>query len=118
MDATPKVAESQFTRVRIGFRDNLPRAMELTDAFGQVTSLAFTSIERNPALSAESFRFDVPAGADVVGDAPNVYPQLGASGARIVLTTARHLGATGGRYAIATMCIGVGQGIALLVERV
>jgi acetyl-CoA acyltransferase len=43
---------------------------------------------------------------------------LGASGARIVLTAARQLAATGGRYAVATMCIGVGQGIALLVERV
>ena len=36
----------------------------------------------------------------------------------IVLTAARQLAATGGRYAVATMCIGVGQGIAMLVERV
>jgi acetyl-CoA acetyltransferase len=43
---------------------------------------------------------------------------LGASGARITLTAVRQLRATGGRYALATMCIGVGQGIALLVERV
>lgn len=68
VDATPKTPESQFTRVRIGFRDNLPRAMELTDAFGQITSLKFTSIERNPPLAADLFRFDPPAGADVVGD--------------------------------------------------
>jgi outer membrane lipoprotein carrier protein len=68
VDATPKTPESQFTRVRIGFRDNLPRAMELTDAFGQITTLAFTTIERNPALGADLFRFDVPAGADVVGE--------------------------------------------------
>jgi outer membrane lipoprotein carrier protein len=67
-DAPPKTPESQFTRVRIGFRDNLPRAMELTDAFGQITTLAFTTIERNPALGADLFRFDVPAGADVVGE--------------------------------------------------
>ena len=59
-------------------------------------------------------------------DAPHVNPNggaialghpLGASGARIVLTAARQLAASGGRYALATMCIGVGQGIALLVER-
>jgi outer membrane lipoprotein carrier protein len=69
VDAVPKTPESQFTRVRIGFRDGLPRAMELTDAFGQVTSLRFTSIERDPALAADLFRFEVPPGADVVGDA-------------------------------------------------
>ena len=40
------------------------------------------------------------------------------AGARITLTAARQLAATGGRLALATMCIGVGQGIALLVERV
>jgi outer membrane lipoprotein carrier protein len=69
IDATPKTPESQFTKVRIGFRDSLPRAMELTDTFGQITSLTFVTIERNPPLAAALFRFDVPAGADVVGDA-------------------------------------------------
>ena len=69
VDATPKNPESQFTRVRIGFRDNLPRRMELTDAFGQITTLDFVSVERNPALAATLFRFEVPSGADVVGDA-------------------------------------------------
>ncbi len=42
---------------------------------------------------------------------------LGASGARLVLTAVSQLHATGGRLAVATMCIGVGQGIAMLVER-
>ena len=69
VDATPKTAESQFTRVRIGFRDNLPRRMELTDAFGQATTLEFTSIERNPSLPATLFTFEIPQGADVVGEA-------------------------------------------------
>jgi len=69
VDATPKTTDSQFTKVRIGFRDNLPRAMELTDSFGQITSLTFTTIERNPPLATDLFRFDVPAGADVVGEA-------------------------------------------------
>ena len=67
VEATPKTSESQFTRVRIGFRDNLPRRMELTDAFGQITTLDFASVERNPVLAATLFRFDVPSGADVVG---------------------------------------------------
>ena len=53
--------------MRIGFRDNLPRAMTLTDAFGQTTELTFTTIERNPSLAGDLFRFTPPPGADVVG---------------------------------------------------
>jgi outer membrane lipoprotein carrier protein len=68
VEATPKAAESQFSRVRIGFRDNLPRAMELTDSFGQITTLTFVTIERNPTLAPTLFRFEIPAGADVVGE--------------------------------------------------
>jgi len=65
--ATPRSAESQFKRIRLGFRDNLPRSMTLTDAFGQTTELTFTTIERNPALAGDVFRFTPPPGADVVG---------------------------------------------------
>jgi acetyl-CoA acetyltransferase len=43
---------------------------------------------------------------------------LGASGARLVTTAINRLHSTGGRYALCTMCIGVGQGIALIIERV
>jgi acetyl-CoA acetyltransferase len=43
---------------------------------------------------------------------------LGMSGARIALTAARALQETGGRYALVTMCIGVGQGYAVILERV
>ncbi len=43
---------------------------------------------------------------------------LGASGARLVTTAVNQLHRTGGRYALCTMCIGVGQGIALIIERV
>jgi outer membrane lipoprotein carrier protein len=67
VDATPKSADTQFRKIRIGFRDNLPRAMVLTDAFGQTTELTFTSVERNPSLPADRFRFTPPQGADVVG---------------------------------------------------
>ncbi len=68
VDAKPKSTDSGFTRVRIGFRDNLPRAMQLTDAFGQTTELTFTSFERNPKIDAGEFRFVPPQGADVVGE--------------------------------------------------
>jgi acetyl-CoA C-acetyltransferase len=52
------------------------------------------------------------------GGAIAVGHPLGASGARLALTAARQLHRTGGRYALATMCIGVGQGIAAVLERV
>ena len=60
-------------------------------------------------------------------DAPHVNPlggaislghPLGASGARLVTTAMYQLHRTGGRYALCTMCIGVGQGIAIIIERV
>lgn len=60
-------------------------------------------------------------------DAPQVNPNggaialghpLGMSGARLVTTAAYHLQRTGGRYALCTMCVGVGQGISLIIERV
>ena len=43
---------------------------------------------------------------------------LGASGARLVTTAVNQLQGSGGRYALCTMCVGVGQGIAVIVERV
>ncbi len=82
-------------------------------------------IELNEAFAAQALAVTRQLGLS--DDASNVNPNggaialghpLGASGARIVLTAARQLAASGGRYAVATMCIGVGQGIALLVEKV
>ena len=52
------------------------------------------------------------------GGAIAVGHPLGASGARLALTAARQLKRTGGRYALVSMCIGVGQGIAVVLERV
>ncbi|MGE6474003.1 3-oxoadipyl-CoA thiolase [Psychrobacter sp. NPDC078631] len=43
---------------------------------------------------------------------------LGASGARIALSTARELQRTGGKYAVVSLCIGIGQGLAMVIERV
>jgi acetyl-CoA C-acetyltransferase len=51
------------------------------------------------------------------GGAIAVGHPLGASGARLALTCARQLQRTGGRYALVSMCIGVGQGIAVILER-
>jgi outer membrane lipoprotein carrier protein len=68
VDAAPKTSETQFKRIRLGFRDNLPRAMTLTDAFGQTTELVFDTMERNPAVPPDAFRFTPPPGADVIGN--------------------------------------------------
>lgn len=68
VEALPKQPESGFEKLRIGLRDNLPRTMELTDAFGNVTTLQFTAFERNVPVDAALFRFVAPKGADVVGD--------------------------------------------------
>jgi acetyl-CoA acyltransferase len=82
-------------------------------------------VEINEAFAAQvvaSLR-----GLGLPDDAPHVNPNggaialghpLGASGARLVTTAMYQLGRTNGRYAVCTMCIGVGQGIALLLERV
>jgi outer membrane lipoprotein carrier protein len=67
VNATPKAAESQFTRIRLGFANSLPQRMELTDAFGQTTELVFSGMRRNPTLAADAFRFTPPKGADVIG---------------------------------------------------
>jgi 3-oxoadipyl-CoA thiolase len=62
-------------------------------------------------LPADDSRVNPNGGAIAVG-----HP-LGASGGRLALTAVRQLHRTGGRYALATMCIGVGQGIAVVLER-
>ncbi|MGP4951495.1 3-oxoadipyl-CoA thiolase [Psychrobacter sp. DM8] len=52
------------------------------------------------------------------GGAIAVGHPLGASGARIALSTARELQRTGGQYAVVSLCIGIGQGLAMVIERV
>jgi acetyl-CoA acyltransferase len=82
-------------------------------------------IELNEAFAAQALA--VLRDHDVPDDAPYVNPNggaialghpLGASGARLVTTALYQLRRTGGRYALCTMCIGVGQGIAMLIRRV
>jgi outer membrane lipoprotein carrier protein len=68
VEALPKDPDSQFERMRIGFRKGSPEVMELHDRLGQVTTVRFTKLERNPKLRPDLFRFTPPKGADVVGD--------------------------------------------------
>ncbi len=82
-------------------------------------------IELNEAFAAQGLatlrRLGVADDADHVnpnGGAIALGHPLGMSGARLVATAAYQLRRTGGRYALCTMCIGVGQGIAMIIERV
>lgn len=68
VEATPTDPDSQFEKMRLGFRKANPESMELYDRLGQVTTIKFTRLERNPKLAADLFRFTPPEGADVVGD--------------------------------------------------
>ncbi len=82
-------------------------------------------IELNEAFAAQGLAVlrllglaDDDARVNAWGGAIALGHPLGASGARLATTAVNRLHATGGRYALCTMCIGVGQGIALLLERV
>jgi 3-oxoadipyl-CoA thiolase len=86
---------------------------------------AMDVIELNEAFAAQSLAvlrdLGLPDDAEHVnpnGGAIAIGHPLGASGARLVTTAAYQLRRTGGRYALCTMCIGVGQGIAMILERI
>ncbi|WP_368678807.1 3-oxoadipyl-CoA thiolase [Acinetobacter lactucae] len=82
--------------------------IELNEAFA-AQALAVT---RDLGLPDDSDKVNPNGGAIALG-----HP-LGASGARLVTTALNQLEQTGGRYALCSMCIGVGQGIALIIERI
>jgi len=81
--------------------------IELNEAFAVQVLACLKVLE----IASDDERLNMNGGAIAIG-----HP-LGASGARIVLTAMRQLERTGGRYALATMCIGLGQGIAVVLER-
>lgn len=85
----------------------------------------FDVIELNEAFAAQGLA--VTRALGLPDDAPHVNPNggaiafghpLGMSGARLVLTAARQLQRSGGRYGLITMCVGVGQGVALAIEHI
>ncbi|MBC7619660.1 MAG: 3-oxoadipyl-CoA thiolase [Candidatus Saccharibacteria bacterium] len=110
-----------------------PRTMGIGPAPATQKVLALTGltleqlevIELNEAFAAQGLAVlrilglqDDDARVNAWGGAIALGHPLGASGARLVTTAVNRLHATGGRYALCTMCIGVGQGIALVLERV
>jgi len=82
--------------------------IELNEAF----AAQGVAVLRELGLADDDARVNPNGGAIALG-----HP-LGASGARLVTTAVNQLHAGGGRYALCTMCVGVGQGIAVIVERV
>jgi 3-oxoadipyl-CoA thiolase len=80
--------------------------VELNEAFASQAVACIRELGLNPATT------NIHGGAIALG-----HP-LGASGARMLVTLTKELRRSGGRYGVASMCVGVGQGIAMLVERV
>jgi acetyl-CoA acyltransferase len=101
-----------------------PASEKLLKRLG-LTMAEMDVIELNEAFAAQGLAVMRQLG--LADDDPRVNPNggaialghpLGMSGARLILTAVEELHRTGGRYALCTMCIGVGQGIATVVERV
>jgi 3-oxoadipyl-CoA thiolase len=89
---------------RAGLRTGDLDLIELNEAFAAQAIACIRDLDLDPA------RVNIYGGAIALG-----HP-LGASGARILTTLVHALRRTGGRYGLATMCIGVGQGIAMVIE--
>ena len=100
----------------------VPASMKALDRAG-LTVDGLDAIELNEAFAAQAVAcmrlLDLdPARVNVNGGAIALGHPLGASGARLLVTLTHELARSGGRYGLATMCIGVGQGISTVIERV
>src|SRR4051794_5320103 len=102
------VAASKKALARAGLSLSDIDVIEVNEAFAAQVLSCLRGLE----LPFDDSRVNMNGGAIAVG-----HP-LGASGPRIALTAARQLQRTGGRYALVTMCVGLGQGIAAVLERV
>nr|WP_321248930.1 3-oxoadipyl-CoA thiolase [uncultured Ruegeria sp.] len=102
------VSASRKVLARAGLSIDQMDVIELNEAFA-AQGLATL---RELGVADDAAHVNANGGAIAMG-----HP-LGMSGARIVLTAAYQLQRSGGRYALCTMCVGVGQGVALILERV
>jgi 3-oxoadipyl-CoA thiolase len=101
----------------------VPAVTKLTERLGMKAS-GFDVVELNEAFASQALaclrQLGIPDDAEHVnpnGGAIAIGHPLGMSGARIAGTAMRELARRGGRYGLATMCVGVGQGVALAFER-
>ncbi len=63
----PRGADAEFRSARLGFVGNDLRRMEIEDKLGQKTALVFSKTQRNATLAADTFVFQSPPGADLIG---------------------------------------------------
>lgn len=68
VSAKPKDEDSGFDEVKLGFGTAGLERMELQDSYGNLTTIRFLKLERNPKLNQQTFMFKPPAGADIVGE--------------------------------------------------
>lgn len=68
VSAKPKDKDSGFDEVKLGFGTAGLERMELQDSYGNLTTIRFLKLERNPKLNQQTFMFKPPAGADIVGE--------------------------------------------------
>ncbi|MBL8389324.1 MAG: outer membrane lipoprotein chaperone LolA [Hydrogenophaga sp.] len=66
VDARPKAKDGQLQSVRVGFRQGQLSVLEILDSLGQRSVLSFVQWQGNAAIKPERFRFQPPAGADVI----------------------------------------------------
>jgi outer membrane lipoprotein carrier protein len=64
--ATPKTKDGAFQSMRVGFKGKELAAVEIIDSFGQHSLLQFSAFAANAVIAADTFKFVVPAGADVI----------------------------------------------------
>ena len=102
----------------------IPACKKVLERAG-LTAAQMDVVELNEAFASQGIAtlraLGIPEDAPHVnanGGAIAIGHPLGMSGARLVMTAALQLKRTGGRYALCTMCVGVGQGVALILERV
>lgn len=65
---SPKGDDAQFGSARLGFASGQLQHMEMRDGLGQRTEITFEGWKRNPVFSTDTFRFEPPAGVDVIGE--------------------------------------------------
>ncbi len=66
VQALPKSAQGQIQQLRVGFAGDTLAALEILDSFGQRSLMRFEQVQIQPSLPADSFRFQPPAGVDVL----------------------------------------------------
>ncbi|WP_299746422.1 3-oxoadipyl-CoA thiolase [uncultured Tateyamaria sp.] len=101
------VPASEKVLKRVGLTVDQMDVIELNEAFASQGLATLRSL----GVADDDPRVNAQGGAIAIG-----HP-LGMSGARLVMTAAYQLKRTGGRYALCTMCVGVGQGVAMVLER-